>query len=251
SGRESVVLTSLPPVVFMFNLPPEYPLVQPELELECEWMNEELMSTIKVKLEEVCSENLGMGVLFFCYEAIADVVKSRRNLLELPQYATSQFQNMERIELLRRVDDSGARSADYHFNSVCHDCEIRPLGCLAFDCSSLASQQAIQSIIGKKEFERYERLLLEQALAAMIDVVPCPRKTCQNPVFVSERTQNLATCEMCGYSFCVLCYRAYHGLNECHFKDVDKESLVTKWDSADEKERIQMGQRFGGLQNLQ
>uniref|UniRef100_A0A0K0D7G8 RBR-type E3 ubiquitin transferase n=1 Tax=Angiostrongylus cantonensis TaxID=6313 RepID=A0A0K0D7G8_ANGCA len=253
-GRESVVLTSLPPVVFMFNLPPEYPLVQPELELECEWMNEELVSVLPL----ICSENLGMGVLFFCYEAIADVVKSiieaieGRNLLELPQYATSQFQNMERIELLRRVDDSGARSADYHFNSVCHDCEvcfqckpgtqcllfrpcehvfcrecvttfffeilnnqevwdIRPLGCLAFDCSSLASQQAIQSIIGK----------------------------------------NLATCEMCGYSFCVLCYRAYHGLNECHFKDVDKESLVTKWDSADEKERIQMGQRFGGLQNLQ
>ncbi|VDM64031.1 unnamed protein product [Angiostrongylus costaricensis] len=274
SGRESVVLTNLPPVLLMFHLPPDYPLVRPELELECEWMNEELISTIKVKLEEVCNENLGMGVLFFCYEAIADVVKS--SFSELTELCIDDTpygvrNNMERIELLRRVDDSGSRSADCHFKSVCHDCEvcfqckpgtqcllfrpcqhvfckecvttfffeilnnqeIRPLGCLALECSSLASEQAIQSIIGEKEFERYERILLEQALAVMDDVVPCPRKICQNPVFkvidtiLSEgwingnskpcprcriRIEkaggcNKMQCSKCDAMFCWLCYR--------------------------------------------
>ncbi|KAJ1373048.1 hypothetical protein KIN20_035376 [Parelaphostrongylus tenuis] len=270
-----------------------YPAINPQMcNIECEWMSEELISNINSKLEEVCNENLGMGVLFYCCQTIADIVSiNLRDLTELciddTPYRVKN--NMKSIELLRRVADSSARSADFHFQSGCYDCEvcfenktakqclqfrpcehvfckdcvasyffeilrnqeIRPLGCLATGSNTTAPQQVILDIIGETEYERYERILLEQALAVMDDVVPCPRKVCQKPVLVSERTRNLASCGMCGYSFCVLCFRAYHGLEGCHFKTVDKQRLIAKWNSADETERSQMARRFGGMNNLQ
>ncbi|KHJ98692.1 IBR domain protein [Oesophagostomum dentatum] len=85
----------------------------------------------------------------------------------------------------------------------------------------------------------------------MTDVVPCPRKTCQNPVLVSERTVNLGTCQVCGLSFCVLCFRAYHGVDGCNFKTIDKQRILKEWNSAGEQERVLMARRFGGLKNLQ
>ncbi|PIO59390.1 IBR domain protein [Teladorsagia circumcincta] len=85
----------------------------------------------------------------------------------------------------------------------------------------------------------------------MSDVVTCPRKTCQKPVLVSERTVNLGSCGMCGYSFCILCLRAYHGVDECKFKSVDKKRIIEEWNAADENGRVQMAKRFGGLKNLE
>ncbi|VDO25231.1 unnamed protein product [Haemonchus placei] len=36
--------------------------------------------------------------------------------------------------------------------------------------------------------------------------------------FKEGQTVNLGSCTMCGYSFCVLCFRAYHGVDDCNFK---------------------------------
>ncbi|KAJ1368487.1 hypothetical protein KIN20_029623 [Parelaphostrongylus tenuis] len=71
------------------------------------------------KLEEVCDENLGMGVLsFFCCETIANIVKS--SLVDLTELCIDgtlygMKNNIQGIELLRRVADSSAQSADFHF----------------------------------------------------------------------------------------------------------------------------------------
>ncbi|PIO64191.1 hypothetical protein TELCIR_14189 [Teladorsagia circumcincta] len=56
---------------------------------------------------------------------------------------------------------------------------------------------------------------------------------------------------MCGYSFCILCLRAYHGVDECKFKSVDKKRIIEEWNAADENGRVQMAKRFGGLKNLE
>ncbi|KAK5983933.1 RBR-type E3 ubiquitin transferase [Trichostrongylus colubriformis] len=55
---------------------------------------------------------------------------------------------------------------------------------------------------------------------------------------------------MCGYSFCVLCLRAYHGIDECRFKSADKKRIIEEWNAADENTRIEMAKRFGGMKNL-
>ncbi|ETN78545.1 IBR domain protein [Necator americanus] len=241
AGHNSADLTILPPVNLLFRLPEEYPMVSPDLEIECEWMNNTLISTVEQQLDEVCRDNLGMGVLYFCCEAVVLIVKE----------AVRELKNLTGQQLLRRVKDSSERSEYLHFQSCCHDCEVKALGCPAADCHSIASQKIVRSIIGEDEFERYERILLDRALGQMADVVLCPRKTCQNPVMVSERTLNLGTCQMCGFSFCVLCFRAYHGVDGCNFKKIDKERILEEWNSADEKERVLMARKFGGLKNLQ
>ncbi|KAK6734913.1 hypothetical protein RB195_018233 [Necator americanus] len=291
-GHNSADLTILPPVNLLFRLPEEYPMVSPDLEIECEWMNNTLISTVEQQLDEVCRENLGMGVLYFCCEAVVLIVKEavrELKVISLDNTPYGRKYNLTGQQLLRRVKDSSERSEYLHFQSCCHDCEIccqnkiglhcvqfqpcmhifckdcvsmffserlnnsevKALGCPAADCHSIASQKIVRSIIGEDEFERYERILLDRALGQMADVVLCPRKTCQNPVMVSERTLNLGTCQMCGFSFCVLCFRAYHGVDGCNFKKIDKERILEEWNSADEKERVLMARKFGGLKNLQ
>ncbi|KJH45846.1 IBR domain protein [Dictyocaulus viviparus] len=285
-GRNSIVLTILSPVILIFSLPPKYPIVRPDLKLECEWMDEELISYVDVKLADVCNENLGIGVLFFCCEMIAEIVKSKAcewTEICLDNAVYKLKNNLTGGELLRRVAESSAQSQEYLFQSGCYDCEVcfenktgrqcilfmpcrhifcrecvsaffleilnsqevRTLSCLAAECKSSASQQTVLDLVGQEQFERYERLLLDRALARMDDVVPCPRKICQKPVLISN------SCGMCGYSFCVQCFRAYHGVDGCHFNNADKKQLITKWNTAGEEERIQMARRFGGVRNLQ
>lgn len=291
-GRYSASLTALPPVRLLFRLPKRYPSVQPELELECEWMDARMIEVTLSKLKELCDENLGMSVLFFCCETIVEVVKSEiaaLNEICLDNVPYGRKNNINGRDLVRQVADSSVQSDDLIFQSGCYDCEIcfqnkmglhcvrfrpcmhvfckecvacffterlnnvevRVLGCPASDCKSTASEQMIRSIIGEEEFERYDRILLEKSLGQMSDVVVCPRKSCQKPVLVSEKTLNLGSCGVCGYSFCVLCFRAYHGVDDCKFKSVDKQRIIEEWNKADENGRVEMAKRFGGVKNLQ
>ncbi|EYC28575.1 hypothetical protein Y032_0007g3295 [Ancylostoma ceylanicum] len=291
-GRHSAELTTLPPVYLIFRLPSEYPVISPELSVECEWMADSLISVIESRLGEVCKENLGMSVLYFCCDTVVEIVQDAvRELSDicLDNVPYGKRHNLTGLELLRRVTDSSQQSEDRQFQSGCYDCEIcfenkmglhcvqfRPcmhvfckdcvsaffteklnnsevkaLSCPAANCQSIASQNTVRSIIGEEGYERYERILLDRALDQMADVVPCPRKTCQNPVLVSERTLNLGTCQMCGLSFCVLCFRAYHGVDGCNFKTIDKQRILKQWNSADAEERAFMARKFGGLKNLQ
>ncbi|KIH63283.1 RWD domain protein [Ancylostoma duodenale] len=132
-GRHSAELSTLPPLNLVFRLPLEYPVVSPELSIECEWMDDSLISVIENRLADVCKENLGMSVLYFCCETVIEIVQGA----------------------VRELTEICLDSVPY----------------------------------GKKHegYERYERILLDRALDQMADVVPCPRKTCQNPVLVSER----------------------------------------------------------------
>uniref|UniRef100_A0A7I4Y599 RBR-type E3 ubiquitin transferase n=1 Tax=Haemonchus contortus TaxID=6289 RepID=A0A7I4Y599_HAECO len=291
-GPYSVSLTTLPPANLLFRLPRDYPAVLPELNIECEWMSEDLISNIESKLKEVCEENLGMGVLYFCCETVIEIVKNKlKDMKEicLDDIPYGRKNNLKGRELVGRIVDSSSKSEDLLFQTGCYDCEIcfenkmgsqcvrfnpcmhvfckdcvagffaerlnnlevRELGCPASDCKSTASEQTIRSVIGEEAFERYDRILLEKSLGQMPDVVNCPRKTCQKPVLVSERTVNLGSCTMCGYSFCVLCFRAYHGVDDCNFKSVDKKRIIEEWNTADQNGRAQMAKRFGGIKNLE
>ncbi|KAK6020727.1 hypothetical protein OSTOST_13612 [Ostertagia ostertagi] len=55
---------------------------------------------------------------------------------------------------------------------------------------------------------------------------------------------------MCGYSFCILCLRAYHGVDECKFKSVDKKRIIEEWNAADENGRVQMAEAVWWAEKL-
>ncbi|KAK5974540.1 hypothetical protein GCK32_020923, partial [Trichostrongylus colubriformis] len=59
--------------------------------------------------------------------------------------------------------------------------KVSPLTCLAENCESSAQQSVIIELLGQKEFDRYEEILLKKAIERMDDMVTCPRISCQKP----------------------------------------------------------------------
>lgn len=112
--------------------------------------------------------------------------------------------------------------------------------------------------------------LVHQELATLFLSAIHLRKSIKSILNASLRTLNLGSCGVCGYSFCVLCFRAYHGVDDCKFKSgkkvwiaryklrgqvffiaVDKQRIIEEWNKADENGRVEMAKRFGGVKNLQ
>lgn len=48
----------------------------------------------------------------------------------------------------------------------------------------------------------------------MMDIVYCPRRDCQYPV-TRDPDDNMASCPVCQYAFCIRCKMVYHGVEPC------------------------------------
>jgi len=70
----------------------------------------------------------------------------------------------------------------------------------------------VKELVSVELYDRYERLLLQQSLDTMADIVYCPRRACQCPVLIDD---NMGTCPSCNHVFCVYCKMTYHGVSPC------------------------------------
>ncbi|XGW14346.1 hypothetical protein V3C99_000568 [Haemonchus contortus] len=158
-------------------------------------------------------------------------------------------------------------------HSFCKDCvraffkekltsqKVSPLTCLADNCESSASQKVIIELLGQgksgellflqEEFDHYEGILLKKALERMDDVVTCPRISCQRPSAISETTEYLATCLVCGYNFCTACYRGYHGVHPCFGTWGLRKVSFEEYLLASQEDRLKMAEFYGGIENLE
>ena len=51
----------------------------------------------------------------------------------------------------------------------------------------------------------------------MLDIVYCPRPSCQKPVIL-DRDSSMGSCPSCSFVFCALCKLCYHGVSPCTIK---------------------------------
>ncbi|KAK6744212.1 hypothetical protein RB195_011113 [Necator americanus] len=297
--------TQLSPVSLRFHLPAGYPGEQAKIDVDCIWMSKSMERAILRRLGDVLHENNGLPVLFSCYEEVKKFVEGTEiTELHLGENRFARNNKMSPRELLEAARKACEKAEMDDFEAHCHDCdvclenksgrecarfspcrhsfckecvaayfkekltsvEISSLTCLSDGCESSASQQLIVELLGQEAFDRYETVLLSKTLNGLDDVCVCPRITCQKPAAISKATDNLATCLVCGYSFCTGCRRTFHGVHPCKNKfDISISSFVENEDGtwglrevtlqeylrATPEERIEMGWWYGGIENLE
>jgi len=103
-----------------------------------------------------------------------------------------------------------------------HEGTLRSLCCPYPDCphtKEVMDFNLVKALVSQPVFERYERLLLNDALEKMPDIRWCPRKTrnaeddtmqiCGQPVIVSFKKRQ-GRCAACDFCFCITCNEPSH-----------------------------------------
>ncbi|KAK6744211.1 hypothetical protein RB195_011112 [Necator americanus] len=294
--------TQLSPVDLLFQLPAEYPAKKAIIDLDCIWMPISMENLILRRIDDILQENIGSAVLFLCYQEVKKIVDNTEiTELHVEENRIARKNKLGPMEMLEKARDVCEKAELDEFEAHCHDCnvcfenksgrecvrfspcrhtfckecvtayfkqkllqEISPLTCPSSNCATNAPQKLIVRLLGQEAFERYERLLLSRVLDNMGGMVVCPRIACQKPAALSQIRDNLATCLVCGYSFCTKCFKSFHGFQTCRGKynlSVLVENSNFTWGfrevslleflRATDEERRQMGYWYGGIEQLE
>ncbi|XP_022099046.1 E3 ubiquitin-protein ligase RNF14-like [Acanthaster planci] len=121
---------------------------------------------------------------------------------------------------------------------------VKALNCPDTECDSVAMPPQVYALVGEELFATYDRLLLQRTLEGMDDIVYCPRLSCQCPV-MKDGESSLAVCSACGYSFCVLCNRVYHGVSPCVASEEEILKVLVEFEDGDEDCKVRLEKRYG------
>ena len=99
-----------------------------------------------------------------------------------------------------------------HCLSLIQSGSVDLLRCPEPSCRSSIPPYILESILAVNEFEKYESLALNKALAAMTDLAWCPR--CDSPT-IADKDDGCSQCPSCFYVFCGKCLGAYHPAERC------------------------------------
>ncbi|XP_043925210.1 E3 ubiquitin-protein ligase RNF14-like isoform X2 [Protopterus annectens] len=108
-----------------------------------------------------------------------------------------------------------------YFEIQIKDGAVHSLVCPEPKCPSVATPAQVKQLVGEDTFSRYDRLLLQNGLSLMTDVVYCPRVSCQTAV-VKEPDGEMGVCSNCLFAFCTKCNLTYHGISRC-YDEVEEE----------------------------
>ena len=97
---------------------------------------------------------------------------------------------------------------------------VKRLKCPQPKCPAVLSPIVLRQLLSDEDFERWERLLFQQTLDEMPDVLYCPR--CNTVVLQDEDEESrLAQCRECYFTFCTDCLMSWHSTQNCGGDEVD------------------------------
>ncbi|XP_076626401.1 E3 ubiquitin-protein ligase RNF14 isoform X2 [Colletes latitarsis] len=127
------------------------------------------------------------------------------------------------------------------------DGNVQNICCPDEKCTSEATPAQIKDLVSSELFAKYDSILLNATLDTMMDIVYCPRRSCQYPV-TREPNEQMANCPVCQYAFCIYCKMVYHGIEPCKVYSAETHQLVTEYQEASNDKKLQMEQRYGKKQ---
>jgi E3 ubiquitin-protein ligase RNF14 len=77
-------------------------------------------------------------------------------------------------------------------------------------CKEFVPIDIMRQVLTSDEFERWEKLLLQQTLDSMSDIIYCPK--CNSPIVVDENDTH-SYCLECNIDFCKLCREIWHSVS--------------------------------------
>lgn len=126
-----------------------------------------------------------------------------------------------------------------------NDGSVRALNCPEDKCDSQANPDMVKKLVPEKEYERYEKVLLQTTLDCMEDMTYCPRKTCQSVVIMEPDSKNMGRCPVCSFVFCVFCKRTYHGITNCEIKNKDLLNLRDEYINGSPEVKAKLEKKYG------
>ncbi|XP_008102920.2 E3 ubiquitin-protein ligase RNF14 [Anolis carolinensis] len=131
-----------------------------------------------------------------------------------------------------------------YFEIQIKDGQVHCLNCPEPKCPSVATPGQVKGLVEEQLFARYDRLLLQSTLDLMPDVVYCPRLGCQTPV-MQEPSCNVGICCNCGYAFCTVCKKTYHGVQSCKIAAGKFAAFLKEYLAADETTKRFLEKHYG------
>ncbi|XP_076654657.1 E3 ubiquitin-protein ligase RNF14-like [Halictus rubicundus] len=124
--------------------------------------------------------------------------------------------------------------------------DVHGIICPTFDCNSSIAINEIKNFCPHL-FAKYEDTLLQITLRSMENLIFCPKKGCQFP-FIKDSDNALAICYKCDYTFCIYCYKSYHGAMLCIMALSNKEKIIEEYQSGDNDKKQLLVKKYGRRQ---
>ncbi|KAA1094333.1 translation termination inhibitor protein itt1 [Puccinia graminis f. sp. tritici] len=146
------------------------------------------------------------------------------------------------------------------FSLMIKEGEVRKIGCCKEGCTKSGAgigPEELEELVGRDLRIRYESLVLKLALDSDPSITLCPMHSCQSLVspdlaLDGTRSEHLRVCLRCGYSFCFVCKKTWHGpTNKCSIPYLDR--LIEEYldEQSSNSKRIEIERRVGGQKKLQ
>ncbi|XP_059471240.1 E3 ubiquitin-protein ligase RNF14-like [Neocloeon triangulifer] len=134
-----------------------------------------------------------------------------------------------------------------YFEVQIKDGQVKSLKCLEDKCDVEALPSQVRQVLSEETFAKYDAALLAATLDTMMDIIYCPRKSCQYPVSV-EQGETMGRCPSCQYVFCIYCKMAFHGLEPCRLKSDEQQRLIKEYTEGTVEEKTALELRYGRRQ---
>lgn len=127
----------------------------------------------------------------------------------------------------------------------------------------LITEDEVRRVVSEEQTTRWKTIVRKRALESDPTLVYCPVAACQSPcpggqrnndldsvddVMMRRQYISLRSCDSCGFSFCILCKRAWHSISPCSSAITSQflEQYMTYDDGHPEK--LALERRFGKSQ---